>query len=481
MEASESPSQLPVKVTAKPMARPSVWSERYGQKHKMARVTLPADMQPLKKVRLYRRGERRWTCQWWERREKKNLSHSLEGDIIDAISAAREIDQRLVATRASGRVGGKVTHELLLERRRQELHRRADADGLEVSTVRRYRSPLDYYERFVQQPLVARRYPHPLSTDRDRGFVHELMTFVKRNPMRGEPADPQYVCDVVRGMYAWAQDPDGGNLLPDYFRSPFSGKGSSARKIAPDVLGEPDITLNMAVDLVGACDLYQLRLFAPMALLGLRPSELCFLFHDYVNHEWLRVPCNPDIGYRSKGKRHKRFPLFEPLTTLLKRTATRSGPLYLRRAVVEGREEPSLLGIPLERFAQHYAVRSMRASGAAQRRDVRDQLLIEAGGVDYDRIEGEFQVLSRKLKWPTAATMKDLRHLFATSLANAGMPEHYRQYLMGQAPTSAPIGRYTHLNELPAQFLNAARQAFAPLTDAINNRLAEIAAASRAA
>ncbi len=52
MEASEIPSALPVKVTATPMARPSVWTERYGEKHKMRRVLPPRDMQPLRKVRL---------------------------------------------------------------------------------------------------------------------------------------------------------------------------------------------------------------------------------------------------------------------------------------------------------------------------------------------------------------------------------------------------------------------------------------------
>ncbi len=86
----------------------------------------------------------------------------------------------------------------------------------------------------------------------------------------------------------------------------------------------------------------------------------------------------------------------------------------------------------------------------------------------------------RKLNWPAAATMKDLRHLFATSLA-AGMPEHDRQYFRGQTPTSAPIGRYTHLNELPRPFLTAARQAFASLRDAISKRLGEISVAAKAA
>ena len=56
------------------------------------------------------------------------------------------------------------------------------------------------------------------------------------------------------------------------------------------------------------------------------------------------------------------------------------------------------------------------------------------------------------LGWPKQATLKDLRHLFATSMANAGMPEPTRQYLLGHSSGRAAIHVYTHINHLPEQY-----------------------------
>jgi hypothetical protein len=43
------------------------------------------------------------------------------------------------------------------------------------------------------------------------------------------------------------------------------------------------------------------------------------------------------------------------------------------------------------------------------------------------------------LRWPKEATLKDLRHLFLTTLSNAGLSDPYRQYLAGQAQSVAAI------------------------------------------
>jgi hypothetical protein len=92
----------------------------------------------------------------------------------------------------------------------------------------------------------------------------------------------------------------------------------------------------------------------------------------------------------------------------------------------------------------------------------------------YDHLEHEFRALARQLGWPTAATLKDLRHLFATTLGNSGMPEGYRRYLMGQAPGQAAVVAYTHLNQLREQYIEAVRREWTSLIEAINQRLAHL-------
>ena len=97
-------------------------------------------------------------------------------------------------------------------------------------------------------------------------------------------------------------------------------------------------------------------------------------------------------------------------------------------------------------------------------------MLKDAGGITYDHVEGEFKKLARRLKWPAKATLKDLRHLFATAMANAGLPEPSRQYLMGHSPTSAAISVYTHLNRLREQYLKAVEAEWAPLLEILRRR-----------
>jgi integrase len=118
------------------------------------------------------------------------------------------------------------------------------------------------------------------------------------------------------------------------------------------------------------------------------------------------------------------------------------------------------------------------ASTAAQRRLIRDRLFHEAGGMNYDHIATEFGKVSRRLGWPKLATIKDFRHLAATCLENAGMPEHYRKFLLGQSPGRAAIVTYTHLNTIREKFDAAATGEFRALIEAIERRTAELTLAA---
>ena len=90
--------------------------------------------------------------------------------------------------------------------------------------------------------------------------------------------------------------------------------------------------------------------------------------------------------------------------------------------------------------------------------------------MNYDRIQHEFQGLARQLGWPRQATLKDLRHLFSTTLENSGVAEFYRRYLLGHSPGKSPIVTYTHLNQLQNQFQKAFDQDLAPIVDAVERR-----------
>jgi hypothetical protein len=117
--------------------------------------------------------------------------------------------------------------------------------------------------------------------------------------------------------------------------------------------------------------------------------------------------------------------------------------------------------------------RSKDTSAAARRR-IRDGVFRDAGGLNYDALEGEFAHLASKLKWPATATLKDLRHLFATTMNNAAMPEPFRRYLMGQAPGRAAIIAYTHLHEIKRHYREAVEKEWSPLLVAINHRVMEL-------
>jgi intergrase/recombinase len=95
----------------------------------------------------------------------------------------------------------------------------------------------------------------------------------------------------------------------------------------------------------------------------------------------------------------------------------------------------------------------------------------DAGSLTYKLIQGEFAQLANKLGWPAAATLKDLRHLFSTALANAGMPEHERRYLLGHEPGRGAVVHYTHLNKLSEHYHSAVDQELAPALVVVRRRL----------
>jgi hypothetical protein len=478
-ELSESETSPPESVA--PAGKPS-WSQRYGERHRLVRVVdFPAGITGPEKVRVYRRHDH-YVLQWWAPEAKQNLSDRVDGDLVAALFRARQIEERLTQFRRSGQGRRRLPHADLVARFLADLEQRADAGQVDPATARRYRTALRHYEAFCEQPEVLKAFPHAAGVNRDfrltfSAFLAGRSTSPNgRAGAAGRPMRAQaFVLDTVRAMLEWAADPDRGNLLPDGFRNPFRRTGEARPAPQGDPLAAPDITLPMAVDLVRACDGYQLRLFAPLLLFGLRAAEPCFLFREYLDDAWLRVPCNPELEYRTKGRRDKRFPLIEDLAPLwcALREGAGEGLLYQRRCVVRGGEEAPWRDASLAELAGELRRRCGGAGSpsAGERLQLRDALLHEAGAMRYDDVEAELHALKRRLRWPAQATLKDFRHLFCTTMASAALPEPYRRYLMGHAPERGALTAYTHLPELRRHYAEAVRREWTPLLEAILQRL----------
>lgn len=460
--------------TADTIAQAS-WAARYGAKHCLERVrSFPAGIAAPKKVRLYARGDH-FILQFWDPGAKRTLSVRVEGDLIDAVAEARKVEARLTNFKTAGRTNRKLDHEQLVDRFLADLHRRADAGEVAAMTVTRYSTALRHYRTFCERAEIRKTFPTATGVNREFRLAFAAMMATKAqcnndgNRATGVQSGP--VFDALRAMFHWAADPERGGLLPDGFRNPFDQAERSIRKAACDLFGEPDITVPMAVDFLQACDDYQLPLFATLIFYGLRAAEPIYLFREHLEGTWLKVNCLPDLDYLTKGRRDKRFPLVPPLDRLLCIDKGK-GLLFPRRGVLQKSKAAPLYGISLVELAEEYRHRSRAtsATSAVERLQLREQVLHDAGGLNYDRIEHEFQSVAHRLHWPRAATLKDFRHLFSTCLENSGVPEFYRRYFMGQSPGKSAIVTYTHLNELEKQFSKAADGPLAPMTEVVRRR-----------
>ena len=483
--AAESISQTSAASVGRGSSRLSSWCEAYSRKHRLQRVrSFPAGIVAPRKVRIYARCEH-FILQWWDVGAKRTLTQRVTGDLIDAIAEARRIETRLANFKTSGRGTSKLEHGELVAKFHADLVLRANAGELAASTVERYRSALNHYRAFCEQPDIFKKYPKAVGVNRDfrLALTAHLTSSLLRHKASGQVGVVRndLVLGAVRAMFNWAADPDRGNLLPEGFRNPFNRTAESLRRTARDPFGEPDITTAMAVEFIEACDAFQLRLFATLIMYGLRAAEPLYLFHEHLEGPWLKLICLPEIEYLTKGQRDKRFPLLQPLEKLLKvDPACREGLIFTRRGIQQVSRQTPFFGASLAKLAEEYRRQRCAAGNPSvlERSKIRERLLRDAGGLNYDQIEHEFQSIARELKWPRTATLKDFRHLFSTCLENAGVPEFYRRYFMGQSPGKTPIATYTHLNELQGQFAKALQIELAPLVAAIGSQAATLNALS---
>jgi hypothetical protein len=466
------------------------WSARYGDRHRLVRIdTFPAGVEGPKKVRIYHRRDH-FVLQWWDPSAKATLSDRVDGDLVAAIIRAREVENKILHFKSGKRgTDRRLTHAAIVAAFRADLTRRADAGEIDRRTVVRYESALAHYLGYAARPEAEKvcRYASGVKRDFRLGFEAFLATrLVAANGRGRDSARPMqsvgYVLDTTRAMFEWAMDPDRGNLLPDGFRNPFRRTTPRRRSDVADPLAAPDITVAMAGDFLAACDEFQLRLFAPLLFFGLRAGESGWLFAEFVEPGWLRVPNVAALDYRTKGGREKKFPLIDSLTPLwdLLLKDRPAGFLYRRRGVMAGDEFPTISPTGLSDLVTEFRNRLAAAGrpGAAERRRIRDRLVKEAGGLRYDDVESEFASVAKRLKWPRAATVKDFRHLFASTLHNAGIGEKYRKYLMGHSLGRDAILNYTHLDQLREQYDMALNREWPKLIGLTAARAAEYGRAS---
>lgn len=462
----------------------STW-ESYRQKHGWRRIEdFPEGITPPHKVRLYRQNGY-FRLQWWDPREKRNLTDRVDGDLIAAISRAREVDEQILHYRSGGARNRRIRHSELIDQFCTDLRRRADSGEIKPATSKRYASALTHYANFCVQSQINSRYPS--ATQVDREFALEFQAWLQNleissNGHENTPKRPlsgiDYVLDVVRALFEWAADPDRGNLMPVGFRNPFKGRRVNTRESAPDLFGEPDITIAMAAEFLESCDEFLFPLFSLYILCGLRASEPCYLMWENITNDgWFKVISLPNLGYTTKGRRDKRFPLLACLRSLLDGWSGQRhrGLLFRHRNLETVNATAPLLSASLSELETAYEqrCRQLKTPSAEQRESVRDQIIKDAGGLSYDTIEHEFRRIARRLNWDSSATLKDFRHLFSTELMNAGVPDYYRKYLMGQAVSKSALTNYTHLNELREWYQNAVNQRFAPILDLIRQRVEE--------
>ena len=461
------------------------WVKKYSERHRFHRVLqLSAGIKMPRKVRIYQRSEH-FVLQWWDRQFKKTLSTRVDGDLIEAISKAREIDENLLNFRRSGKCNARINQVQLLAQYQAHLERRSNSGEISLTTVNRYRSALSHYANFVKQPHILARYEKAIGID--HAFALEFRTYLKNlwvSP-NGHPAASRkrlesltYVMNTARGLFAWALSDQSGPLLPPQFTNPFAVRFRDTDETSSDLFGDPDISLAMAADFVRACDAWQLPLFCMYIFYGLRAAEPCWLFAESISYDWLRVECDRQLGYTTKGRRDKRLPMIEPVRRALAIAACprSEGLLFQRRPSAIRRQRDQVLTRSREEMRTSYSnrIKERKTTSAAEAIKLRGEIHWQSGGLNYDLINKEFRQIHDRLGWTKSATLKDFRHLFSTCMGNAGIPDYYRKYLMGQSQGKAAIVQYTHLNQLKEHFQKAIHEQMGPILQALNQRLDEL-------
>jgi integrase len=332
-----------------------------------------------------------------------------------------------------------------------------------IQTVRRYRAATEHLERFLNQERVPRSTAH-FRLEHAEKFVKYLRSIqVHPNGHAKSATRPlldkgiKFILEACRAMFGYAIK---HRHLSPYADNPFQALELDRLPIEdskPIVL----LTDDQEAKFLGACDDWQLQIFATLLFTGIRPGELCHLLlpHDI---DWeaglLKIRNKPRLGWQVKTRDEREIPLIEPLLKLLRRHVgdRDAGPVFLQRRYCAGSvpaigfvDEQQLQRL-VEEATEERQLHENRVVGSKTRHSLQKSHWRQAGALRPERIRNEFIRCCDEAGLAGFSCVKILRHQFATALQEGNVDPLIRCELMGHSTSGKHGGglgmtaRYTH-------------------------------------
>ncbi|MBP7937739.1 MAG: tyrosine-type recombinase/integrase [Phycisphaerae bacterium] len=416
------------------------------------------------RVTLYPRGSV-WYMYYYEsgRRIRRRIGCSLD-------------EARLLAAQVNAQLETGAPAMLSFEPLSVEELRRRWLDNHEhimrssVATISRYRSATQHLLTFVARHLSISSADRLALTHAEAftRYLRQIRVAPNGHPKAAKVALRDkgilFILETCRALFNYALK---HKHLPPYHENPFGQLRldrlpiENAKPIEP--FDEEQERLFFA-----KCDAWQLPIFLTLALTGLRPGELTHLLvpEDVdLAERVIFVRNKVELGWKTKTRNQRTVPLSEELCTVLKQVMgdRRTGPVFLRRRFVTGKDTPLLHELGCKQLAMELERRRQsEMSGQEENWSRRDddrlarRLWRDAGAIKTDRLRMEFIKVTGRMGMPEATCPKVLRHLFATCLQDANVDPLIRQELMGHAANGRKADRngglgmtavYTHTRD----------------------------------
>jgi len=265
-------------------------------------------------------------------------------------------------------------------------------------------------------------------------------------------------------------------LVPPGFRNPMTPALVGRAKKKKRGLSKPPVSVEELALLVAVLDVYALGLLAPLLLFAPRPSELGrILLCDYNPADsTLTVPCRESIGYWTKGDVDKLWPVNAALAACIRAFVDRAveGPLFVKRAIFEGRARALLADTSETAMAREYdrgrtrlAMELKRPPNKQELQRLSERVWRAAGAVDDKVVRRELRRAAEAAGLPKAPTPNAIRHLFESLTEAAKLAPGVVRFLMGHG-----IQRGDALHSYSHTWLDVLRQQVAEL-DALRQPL----------
>lgn len=191
-----------------------------------------------------------------------------------------------------------------------------------------------------------------------------------------------------------------------------------------------------------------------------------------------RWPAHRNSTTRPIGRIDKTFPVPPFLGQLLALAAGHrlGGPLLRKRRCFESSEEPDAAPITKQDIITEYRRRVAGNEYAAERLAMLHRVLSDAGAVTYDELAREFRAVTQRAGLEGVATLKSLRHHFASALEVANISYFTRKYLMGHRVRRDPLAGYTAtgFDQVRREFGRLLDGPMAPVVDAAHRRMGQL-------